>query len=543
MKKLLPLAPGCDLAFPISPAHRARSLPRRRIAATLATALIALTGCGGGGGGSATSGGGSSSPFVLAATTYLGGSDIDSVRDVFVDSQGYVYVVGGTASIDFPATTGAYDTTFNGNNDVYVAKFMPGGDALVFATYLGGPNYDRAYAIEVDAQGFVYVAGRAGAGFPTTPGVVQPNFGGDVSPSSRYGTQDGFVAKLDPDGSTLLWSTYFGNDDSSICRDLALDSTGNCYVVGAPDRPHWAVTGGAFDTTLGGSGDGLVAAIAADGATLLWGSYFGGSGSDGGTPSVRVAPDDTVWVLGTSQSDDFPVTGGAYQAQRAGALDMVLLHIAADGSALIGSTYFGGSGVEYSETHGLWIEPGGSAVVAATSGSTDLPFVPASIPPPFQPTYGGSGGSGSGAGTDYPYDGFIARFNADATALLAFTYLGGTRGEGLEGVAVDAAGRVCCAGATYSADFPATGDAFQRRRDGGADQLFAVLSNDLTTLEYATYCGGRDDDLGRAFALASDGSLVSAGSADSTDYPTTPGVFQRNFGGLPQDACWFKVMR
>ncbi len=527
-----------------------RSVPASVPARLLVTLLLA--GCGGGGGGGGSSGGGGgggggggppASPFVLSATTYLGGNDIDSVRDVSVDAQGFVYVVGGTASPDFPATAGAYDTTFNGTNDAYVAKFTPDGGALVFATYLGGSMYDRAYAIEVDDQGAIYVAGRAGTGFPTTVGSVQPNFGGDVAPSNKYGAQDGFVAKLSADGSTLLWSTYFGNDDGSICRDVAIDSAGNCYVVGAPDRPHYAVTVGAFDTVLGGSGDGIVAEISADGSTIVWGSYFGGSGSDGGTPSVRIAPDDTVWVLGTSQSDDFATTVGAYQDSRAGGIDMVLLHIAIGGGSLLGASYFGGTATEYSETHGLCIDANGIAIVAATSESTNLPFVPASIPPPFQPSYGGSGGSGTGAGTDYPYDGFVAKFSADVTTLLAFTYLGGSRGEGLEGVAVDGSGRICCSGATYSTNFPATSDAFQRQKDGGADQLFACLSDDLTTLEYATFCGGGDDDLGRSFALASDGSLVAAGTADSNDYPTTPGAFQTTFGGAPQDACWFKLMR
>lgn len=504
---------------------------------------VPLAGCGGGGGGGGSGAASSSGALTLLAATYLGGDDIDSVRDVCIDGAGFVYVVGGTASSNFPVTTGAAQETFGGNNDAYLAKFTPDGSALVFATYLGGPNYDRAYAVEVDANGCAYVAGRAGAGFPTTVGSVQPNFAGDVAPVPKYGPQDGFVTKFAADGSTVLWSTYFGNDENTIVRDLALDGAGNSCVVSAPSRPHWAVTPGAFDTTLGGSDDGLIAKLASDGASVVWGSYFGGSGSDGGTPSVRVAPDDSVWVLGTTQSDDFPVTGGAYQAQRAGGADMLLLHFAADGATLLAATAFGGSNGESSETHGLWIDPiDDSVVFVGATDSTDLPFVAATIPPPFQPKFGGSGGAGAGQGTDYAHDGFVARLAADGTALLAFTYLGGKSGEGVEGVALDASGHVWCSGATYSNGFPLTQHAFQRTRHGKADQFLVGLSSDLSTLWYSSFCGGSDDDEGRTLAVAADGAVIAAGSADSVDYPTTVGAFQSAFGGLPQDACWFKLV-
>lgn len=479
---------------------------------------------------------------LLVAATYLGGGDIDSVRDVAVDAQGYVYVVGGTASADFPATAGAYDTSFNGTNDVYVAKFTPDGSALIFATYLGGPGYDRAYAIEVDGAGTIWVAGRADDGYPTTQGAVQESFGGDNNPSSKYGPQDGFVTKLSADGSTVLWSTFFGTDDGSVLRDLAIDAAGNVYVAGAPSKPHWAVTPGAFDPTFGGAGEGLVAEIAANGGSVVWGSYFGGSNDDGGTPSLRVAPDGTVWVLGSSQSNDFPVTAGCYQANRGGLLDAVVLHVAVGGGSLLGATYFGGTGTEYSETHGIWVDANGEVVISGSTSSNNLPFVPATIPPPFQPNFGGSGGAGSGAGTDYAHDGYVARLSADCKTLRAFTYYGGSDGEGVEGVAVDLNDQVVFSGATYSDDLPLSGDGFQNVRAGGSDQFVVILSADLSTLVYSTLCGGDDDDEGRSFALAADGSLVGAGSADSNDWPTLQGAFQEGFGGLPQDACWFKII-
>ena len=121
--------------------------------------------------------------YNLAFSTYVGGSDWEHARDVTVDSRGNVYVVGGTASQNFPTTSGAYCRTLStggsqafGPCDVFVAKFGPTGN-LIWSTYIGGPNYDRAYAVEVNSAGYVYVAGRAGPGLPVK-NAFQPNFDG-----------------------------------------------------------------------------------------------------------------------------------------------------------------------------------------------------------------------------------------------------------------------------------------------------------------------------------------------------------------------------
>lgn len=119
--------------------------------------------------------------------------------------------------------------------------------------------------------------------------MVQPTFGGDISPNSAYGPQDGFVTKLAPDGSRIIWSTYFDSKDGEIVRDIALDSSDNVYlaVTGvAVAHPH--VTPGSFQPNLKGGRDGIVAKLSADGARVIYASYIGGSGEDGETPSIRV---------------------------------------------------------------------------------------------------------------------------------------------------------------------------------------------------------------------------------------------------------------
>ena len=474
----------------------------------------------------------------LDFASFLGAIGEDTARDATFDADGFLYVVGGTASPGFPTTTGAYDRTFNGTHDAYLAKFAPDG-SVVFSTFLGGAGYDRAYAVEVDDQGRATVAGRAGPGFPATPGALQTAFGGDTNPNVLYGPQDGFVARFSADGSALEWATYFGGNGPDSPRDIALDDAGNVYLVTGVDRPNPYVTPGSFDPVFDGPFEGLVAEIASDGTQRLWASYFGGAGQDGGTPSIRVSHTGTVWLLGHTQSATFPVTPGAYQTSPGGGIDLVLLKVQAGGGSLAFATYFGGSGNEFTETHGLVVDSAGGAIIAATTTSANLPAVPGLVPAPFQPAYGGSGGPGTGGGTNYPGDGFVARFSADGSDLIAFSYLGGSFGEGIEGVGVDAADHVLVSGATHSPDFPATANAFQANKRQLADAFVARFSTDLSTLEFATFLGGDGVDYGRSLAVARDGHALCVGMTGSIDFPSTPGSFEPSFGGGTNDAFYF----
>ncbi len=467
----------------------------------------------------------------LVFATYFGGELEDTLRDVAIDAQGNIYVTGGTESPDFPTTTGAYDRTFNGWHDVYVAKFDPLG-SLVWSTFLGGPNYDRAYAIEVGADGSVYVAGRAGDFFPTTAGVVQPVFAGDVNPNGAYGTQDGFVARIAPDGSAILWATYFGTDDRDFIRDIDLDADGNVYIA-QPNvgRPHPHITLNAYQQEPAGGYDMVVAKISADGSTVLYATFLGGSGDDGFGPAIRVDAQGSAFVLGSGTSTDMPTTPGAYDRTYNGGLDLHVAKISPDGSQLIYATYLGGSGNDGTETHELAIDSLGHAYVSTGVKSSDFPTTAGA----FQTSYGGSGGPGTGQGTNYPGDVIVAKLSPDGSQLLAATYVGGRWGEGAEGIAVDEAGNVFISGATYSDDFPVTPYAFQPALAGSADFFVAKLTGDLTQLSYATYLGGSDIDYGRTSWAGDAGSLVVGGSTISGDWPVL-NAHQQDRGGYSDGA-------
>ncbi len=462
--------------------------------------------------------------YDLAFSTYFGGSRWEHARDVCADAQGNVYVCGGTASHDFPTTPGVYDRTFNFGDtsgqecDAFVCKFGPEG-RLIWATYLGSPGYDRAYGIEVDAQGYVYVAGRSGRGFPTTPGSFQPTFQG-YNGGGYGGFQNGFVAKLSPDGSKLIWASYVGV--AQLCRDIALDAQGDIYLpLGFPNKgalpPDTWFTNAFQKTPMGGMECGVIK-VSNDGSKVLWATWLGGSGDENNAASVRVGRDGKVYVASSTSSADFPTTPGAHDRTYNGGTDYFVACLTPDGSNLIYATFLGGSGGEFLSTHNLAIDDQGNAYVALQTSSTDYP-VTRGI---FQRTHGG-------ANTDCA----VSKLSPTG-ALLASTYLGGSGTENADGVYVDSEGNVFVTGDTQSTNFPVTANALQTQNRGGGEAFVVLLSADFSRLLYSTYLGGLANDNGRSGFLGSDGSLYVTGSSDGPGWPTK-NAYQDTFKGGPGD--------
>ena len=459
---------------------------------------------------------------ILNFSTYLGGGGEDTIRDLTTDAAGNIYVVGGTGSPGFPVTlgpgfnaSGCSTLGTGGPLDVFVTKFSPSGQ-IVWSRLLGGPCYDRAYAVELDGAGNIYVAGRAGDGFPTTAGALQPAFGGDTVPVSLYGRQDGFITKLDSSGS-VLWSTYFGAADMAIIRDIAVDPAGNVYPVlqgATTSLPH--VTAGAFRTTLLGGQDMVVAKLTTHGQ-LVWGTYYGGSGLDGVGASIRVDSSGHPVVLGVTTSNDLLIRN-AYQGKNAGGNDFALAKFTPDGSALVFGTYLGGSGDEGVETHHLALGRGDTIYLTGIVRSGDFPTTP--------DAYQRSAGGGIDVG--------LASFSPNGE-LLASSFFGGAGTDGVQGVDVDAAGNVVYFGATTTSTFNTEG-AYQTSLNGSAADAYVVkLSPDLSQSLYVTYFGGRAADQGRAGAVARAGTVIFGGQTASGDYPVKD-AHDASYGGGGSDA-------
>lgn len=448
--------------------------------------------------------------------TYLAGNDSDMPRDVTVDASGNVIVVGNSASTNFPVTAGALSVTrasgFNPPSDAFITSFSPAG-TLRASTYLGGPNYERAYAVETDAQGFVYVGGRAGAGFPVTSGAFQTTFGGG-STSNFYGPQDAFVCKLQPNLSARVWCSYFGGPDDGIARDLAIDAQGNVYVVAWTDQGGFPASWftNAYKPTKSAGFDIIVAKIKGDGSQVLWATYLGGAGDDSGTPAIRVDASGNVVVLFATTSTGLPTPNGD-DATLGGAGDQFLAKLSPDGRTLLYGTYIGGNGIEASETHGLALDPQGNAIVVVATSSTNVATTNGAL----QSQYGGG-----------PFD--VGVWKVSPTGkFLAVTYYGGSASDAIQGCATDAQGNVYFSATTQSSNIPLTvpGGA------GGGDDVVAVkLSSDLTRVMYAQRFGGRGADVARASWLGAQDQFVVVGQTDSPNFPLFNAPFANPGGSL-----------
>ena len=378
----------------------------------------------------------------LVYSTYLGGIDPDPILGetataIALDAQGDAYVTGLTYSTSFPTTPGAFQTTFGGLEDGFVAELNPSGSALVYSTYLGGAGVDGASGIAMDAAGTTYVTGVTNStDFPTTPGALQTIFGG---------VKDAFVTALGPTGSSLVYSTYLGGPGSEGATGIAVDGAGNAYVTGLTTT-GFPITPGVVQSTPVGGGEAFVTALNAAGSALIYSTYLGGSGGDVGN-SIAVDAAGNAYVAGHTASTNFPTTPSAFQSTFAGGtIDGFVAALNSSGSALLFSTFLGGTGSDQGK--GIALDAAGNAYIVGITGSTDFPITGTVIP------------ADTGGGNDA----FVTALTGTGDALVFSTHLGGNGPDGGFGIAVDSAGTTYVTGVTGNIganSFPITPGAFQ----------------------------------------------------------------------------------
>jgi hypothetical protein len=315
--------------------------------------------------------------------------------------------------------------------------------------------------------------------------------------------------------NSLAWGTFLGGSLDEAVYAMVVDSLGRPIVTGTTRSADFPTTLGVVDTTYEASFDVFVAQLSADGSQLLWSTYLGGGGDDRAWAITLDGAGNPV-VAGVSSGDGFPTTTGAFQESANGEYDAFVLKLAADGSALIWSTLYGGGAREW-DVSGVALDALGRPVLTGSTRSEDLP------------TSAGALDSSLGG----PADAFVARFSADGTALDYGTYLGGADWDGGEDVAVAPSGAAIVVGETSSDDFPATADSFQPSRMVPTQDAFvARLAPDGTSLEFATYLGGGGQDVAYSVILDDLGEVIVSGRTGSPDFPTTPGtVFPVPLGG------------
>jgi hypothetical protein len=414
-----------------------------------------------------------SSGSALVYSTYLGGSGDEPIwaSSIALDSAGNAYLAGTTDSPNFPITPGAFQSTHKGVQDAYVVKLNRYGN-LAYSTLLGGSGQDGAYyssAIAVDSSGHAYVSGFTDSlDFPTTSGAFQTTFQGPF--------YDAFVTKLNSSGTGLVYSTYLGGTSDDDATGIAVDAAGRAYVTGYTSSADFPTTPGAVQTMIGGSYDAFVTKLNSSGTGLVYSTFLGGTTDDYGG-SIAVDCSGKAYVTGYTSAVDFPTTPGAYRTANAGSYDIFVAKLNSTGSALVYSTYLGGSLDDFSVA--IAIDSAGQAHVTGDTNSPDFPTTPGG----FQPTNNGS------------YDAFVTKLNSAGSALIYSTYLGGMLDDIGVGIAVNRAGKVYVSGYTNSLNFPTTPGAWDMTYNGGTYYGDAFVTKlDVPAGDTACHKGDGDGD-------------------------------------------------
>ena len=396
---------------------------------------------------------------TLVYSTYLGGNAADGggalqAMGIAVDTSGDAYITGQTLSTNFPVTAGAFQMTCSscGSSipDAFVTKLNPSGSALVFSTYLGGSALDAGAAIAVDSSGNSYITGLTSSNdFPTHDSLPAPN-------NFLQGAQNAFVTEFDSTGG-LVSSTYLGGSGTDTGYGIAADASG-IYVAGETSSNNFP-TVNPYQGAFKGVNDAFVSKLAPGmngDLALVYSTYLGGT-SNNGARALAIDSLDDVYVTGTTNSGDFPVTPGVFQPTFGGGSSNAFVTVFnPSGSNLIYSTYLGGNGFDLGL--GIAVDASFNANVVGQTTSTNFPTAN-----PVQATYATN------------TDAFVTRFVRTGCAPTFSTYLGGHATDIGNGIAADAAGNAFVTGQTNSNDFPIA-NAIQPATGGGFDAFVSQLT-------------------------------------------------------------------
>jgi hypothetical protein len=401
---------------------------------------------------------------TLQFATYLGGSLGDEVRGLDVGPGNRPTVVGFTRSLDFPLTAGALQTGFGGASsfldigDAFVSTLNDTGTALLASTYLGGLFDDVAEAVVVDDTGAPIVVGwSTSPNLPTTPGVVQPLLGGLPLAQS-----DGFVARLAPNGQSMLAATFHGGQGGEQFLGVDLDRpSGDIVVGGWTLGADYPVTANALRTTSAGGLEGVITRFNATLTARPFSSYLGGIASDV-LQGVRIAADGSIWTVGFTDSVNFPTTLDAPQRVLGGGNDAFAARLSANGSALLFSTLHGGAGGD--KGRAIDVDSVNDRVLFVGEAGIGMPV---SVDAPQPQLAGGV------------LDAFVVLLTNGGARLEWATYLGGVNQDVLASVALAPNGFAVIGGWTFSPDYPLGPPAYQGLRRGTSDGVVQQL--DLVT--------------------------------------------------------------
>jgi PKD repeat protein len=313
----------------------------------------------------------------------------------------------------------------------------------------------------------------------------------------------------------LVFSTYLGSAQWDSAGAVEVDDEGYLYISGDTDGSDFPTTAGSYQENHNNFRDIFVMKMAADGATLVWSTFIGGTDSD---TSSDLALDafGNVYVCGSSFSDNYPTTPGAFQTKTSGHGDAVVSKLNPSGSRLLASTLVGGFWED--PAYSIAVDDSGNMYITGYTQSVDFPTT-----------------NGSHDVEADQFDAFVTKINSTATDLVYSTYLGGSGQDMGDSIVLDDNGSVYVVGNTWSTDFPVSNDAFRIKSAGSADGFVTKVEPNGTFLEASSYLGGQFFDEAMGVALGSDGDVHVFGSTLSDDFPVTTGAFQTTHGSARVD--------
>jgi hypothetical protein len=414
----------------------------------------------------------------LIFCSYLGGSDYDEIKNVYADSDGNIFVVGLTASADFPTTANAYQKNYGGNMDAFICKISPAGQ-LLYSTYFGGSKYDCGMRLVAANSTTVIIAGSTkSSDLPVEPAIADTIKGGS----------DTFVAKLNIATNTLDFSNRFGgiNDEVPFCAKT--DNSNNIYICGYTYSPDFPLKTG-LNSSYKGKQDGYICKFNSSG-NLIYSSLIGGSEYDD-LVELAVNNKNEVYFMGGSSSSGLACSANAFSSAKKGATDIILGKLNAAGDSLKYFSYFGGNGNDNlfidtfstgyinSYCYGkLYLMGNDKLLIAGQTNSTD-----------FQVS---SGGYSKKLGADV----FVSVLNLPNKEIQYFTYMGNSSDDELEGLSVVNDSLIVISGNT-GAGFQVSPGAYQTTVKGKADAFAAILKFHSTTTEV----DGKPEKLPAGFKL------------------------------------------
>jgi hypothetical protein len=458
---------------------------------------------------------GSGEAGPISASTYLGGSGEEGFHPVTVaiGGDGCVFVAGKTESEDFPTTPGAYDGTFNGEQDIFVSKFDPDLNTLLASTFIGGSMIEFSCSLAIGDGGDVYLAAVTNSrDFPITEEAYDVSYGG---------SDDFVVLRMDSDLTTLQASTFLGGRyrETAARRFMVLNG-GSVYVTGLTESIDFPTTTGAHDETYNSGGDAFVSRLDPDLHKLLSSTFIGGSANDWAY-SLALDREGGVYVTGHTESMNFPIGGDAHDGRYNGGTDVFVTRLDDDLSEITASTYLGGSA--FDNTASIAVDELGRVYVSGHTASADFPTTPDAYSREY------SGGN---------RDVFVTAFDAELN-LLTSTLLGGRGREIQPCIVFSDDGDVVISGATASSDFPVSmGTGY----GGSVDYFLSRMDAGLTSLVASVYIGGSGEEyFGDVTPGGGEDEFYASGSTGSGSFPVTGGSYDESYNGGDSDVFVMRI--